>query len=211
MRSGAALPVSANWRLVFRPLRRWTQKEKLMQRELTLEDVSFRQTRDAFDVGRGEHLSSDDQRFDVGRISREGLHDGVAECLALRVGPAAVQVIRRVLDEDAHHVLPWWRHSGIDHRWDDDVHVWMSRELSVLRVIVRALEVFDAWTDRERATQVRADAGHAGEVRQPTQREVHLTGRPAELVSLHCFNEVVRQLLAIDELEKGAPRVEAGN
>ncbi len=76
-----------------------------------------------------------------------------------------------------------------------DVHVRVPRELAVLGVVVGALEVVDARADRDRAAEVRAVAGQAGEVRQPDQREVHLARRAAELVALDLLDEVVRQLL----------------
>jgi len=42
----------ANWRTILRPTGRGPQKEKLFQRKFTLEDISFRQTKLAFEIER---------------------------------------------------------------------------------------------------------------------------------------------------------------
>ena len=58
---------------------------------------------------------------------------------------------------------------------------------------------------------VRSDTGEAGELRQTTQRQVHLARRAAKLVALDFLDEVVRQLLAFDQLQERAARVEPGD
>src|SRR5439155_15368157 len=88
VRSRAALPVAADRRAVLRPTRHRPQEEELLQCQLALEDVALGEARDALDVGRRQHLAVQDQRLDVGRVAAQGLHHGVAERLALLVGPA---------------------------------------------------------------------------------------------------------------------------
>ncbi len=53
--------------------------------------------------------------------------------------------------------------------------------------------------------------GQAGEVRQLGEREIHLARRAAEPEAANLLDEVGRQLLALDELEERAPRIEAGD
>src|SRR6266446_8229728 len=105
MRSGAALVEAADRRREFCPPRRGTQKEQLMESELAGEDVAFRQAGDFLDVERRDDLPVQDFRLESRREALDRVYDRVAESLALRIAPAAVQVVRRILYEDRHHVL----------------------------------------------------------------------------------------------------------
>src|SRR5580765_1877680 len=70
MRARTALPVAADRRAVLGPLRHRAQEEELLERQLALEDVAFGQARDALYVARRQHLAVEDQRLEVGRVSR---------------------------------------------------------------------------------------------------------------------------------------------
>src|SRR5437879_5494704 len=122
MRSGAALPIAAQWRSILCPMCRGTQKEQLMERQLALKDVALGQPGDTLDVRWREHLPSDDERLDVRRVPRDSVDDGVAERVALRIRPPAGEMIRRVLYEYTHDVVSGGRHARIDHGRDHDVH-----------------------------------------------------------------------------------------
>ena len=113
--------------------------------------LPFGQTGDALDVQRRDDLPVQNLRLEAGREALDRVHHGVAERFALGVGPAAVQLVRRILHEDRHHVLSGRRHPRIDHRREHDVHVGTARELAVLRVVVRALDILEARADRYRA------------------------------------------------------------
>src|SRR3954466_6403603 len=97
MRARAALPVPANRRAILGPVRSGTLKEQLMQRELALEDVSFRQSGDPLDVRRRQNLPAEDELLDVGRIAADGVDHRVTERFTLLVSPAAVEIVRRIL------------------------------------------------------------------------------------------------------------------
>ena len=143
-------------RLVLRPAGRGAQEEQLLERQLALEDVAFRQAEVALDVERRQHLPVQDDVLDVRRVLRDRVDDRVAERLAVLV-PAALflQVIRRVLHEARHHVLARRRDRRIGQARDHHVDVGLARVAPVLRLVVGALHVVDARRDRHRAAQVR--------------------------------------------------------
>jgi hypothetical protein len=173
-----------------------TQEEQLLQRQLSLEDVAFRQAEVALDVERRQDLPVQDAIPDVRRVLGDRVHDRVAERLPVGV-PASLflQVIRRVLHEARHDVLPRWGDRRIGQARDDDVDIRLARIASVLRFVVRALHVFDARRDRHGATQMMAGSRQAREVRQPVERHVHLAGRSAVFVSLHVLHELANGIV----------------
>src|SRR4029078_734940 len=126
--AGAALPVAFDRRAGLCRLRRRSQEEELVWGELALEDVPLGETGDPLDVGGRQHLTVQDQRFDVRRVARHGLHHRVAERLALRVVPAPRHVVRRVLYENAHDMVAGRRHPRFDIWGDADVLYTLARE-----------------------------------------------------------------------------------
>src|SRR5262249_28160390 len=82
MRGRSAHVKVANRRLVLRPAWRRTEEEKLLERQLALEDVSFRQAESALDIERRQHLTMQDDVSDVRRVFGERVDDRVAERLA---------------------------------------------------------------------------------------------------------------------------------
>src|SRR2546426_363307 len=105
MRARAALEQAMDRRAIARPRWRRAQEEHLLQRELALEDVAFEKTDEALDGGRLNALAMQDRAFKVGRVFAQCIDPRFAELLAACAAPTAVQVIRRVLHEDRHHVL----------------------------------------------------------------------------------------------------------
>src|SRR6266542_6151790 len=107
--SGRAAQVeTADGSAVLRPPGRRPQEEKLLERQLALKDVSFRQAEGPLDVERGQDLPMEDDLFQVGRMLGDGVHDRVAEGLSLGVPVAVLQVVRRVMDETGQDVLAGW-------------------------------------------------------------------------------------------------------
>src|SRR6266511_4369773 len=209
MRPRAALVESADRRRKLRPAGRGAKEKQLMQRQLAGEDVALGETGDALDIEWRDDLAMQNLRFESRREALDRIHDRVPECLALRVGPAAVQFVGRVLYEDRHDVLAGRRHARIDHRGEHDVHVGPARELAVLRVVVRALDIVEAGTDRERTAVLPADARHAAEAGQRIERQVHLARRTAELEALDIRDELRGQLIGLEQLEEGSAWIEA--
>src|SRR3954470_6261690 len=194
MRCRSAHPQILNRRLVLRPPRHRARKEQLLERQLALEDVAFRQTELAFEIEWRHHLPMQNDVADVRCILGDRLDHRVAERLALVVPSPRRQLVRRVLHEARQNVFAWRRDGGIGQRWNDHVHIGTARKLAVLRLVVGALHVIDARRDRDRAAQVRTLARLAGKVRQRIQREVHLPRRSAVLVPANLLHEVGRQL-----------------
>ena len=196
-------------RAVVGPAWHRTQEEELFERQLALEDVALGERPRALEIERRHHLTVQDDVFQVRRVFRQRVDDGVAERLALIVPRAFGQRVRRVLDEARHHVLAGRRHRRIGQRRNHHVHVRAPRKPPVLRIVVGALHVVDAGRDRDRAAQMRSGAGKRREVRQRVEREVHLSGRAAESIALHPLDELVRQQLLSNHRQERAPRVDA--
>src|SRR5206468_7494323 len=93
VRPRAGLIEATHRRGELRPPRRGSQEEQLMQRQLAGEDVAFRQAGYLLDVERRNDLPVQDLRREPRGEALDRVHDRVAERLALRVGPTAVQVI----------------------------------------------------------------------------------------------------------------------
>src|SRR4051812_26652895 len=99
MRGGAAHVQIADRRAVLRPSRGGPEKEELFERQLTLKDVAFRESKLPLDVERRQHLAMKNDVADVRRVLGNRVDHRIAERLTLVVpGCRWVQVIRRVLD-----------------------------------------------------------------------------------------------------------------
>ena len=208
MRRRAAHVEVLDRRPVLGPSRHGPQEEELLESQLALEDVAFREPEVALEVERREDLPVLDDVLDVRRVLGDRVDDRVAEGLALLV-PVALEVVGRVLHEARHDVLAGRSEGGVRQGRDDHVDVGTPGEAAVLGVVVGALHVLDRRRDRDRATQVRPVAGQRPELGQGVEREVDLARRAPELVALDVLDELPRQLLLADELHEGQPRVDA--
>src|SRR5262249_29050138 len=145
-------------RRVLRPAGRGPQEEELLERELALEDVALGEAPLTLEVERRDDLPVQDEVLQVRGVLGERVDDGVAELLLLVV-PAALQVVRRVLDEAREDVLARRRDGRIRQARYDDVDIGARREAPVLRLVVRLLHVRDGRRDGDRAAEVRAFPG----------------------------------------------------
>src|ERR1700688_3988549 len=114
---------------------------------------------------------------------RDGVDDSVAERFALLVPGALGQLVRRVLDEARHHVFARRRYAWIRQAGDDDIDVGLAREIAVLRVVIGALHVLDAWRNGDRAAEMSTETGEALKIREPVERKVYLAGGAPEFVA----------------------------
>ncbi len=151
MRAARAEVVAFEWGTEVCPLRHGTQEEDLMEQQFAVEDVAARDARDGFDVLRRDDLHADNRFADVRRVLLNGRDDHFAKLVSLRVVPATFDVVGRVLYEARYHMLTRPRHVGVDHRWENHVEIWALRDPSILGIIVGALDVVNARTDRHRA------------------------------------------------------------
>ena len=90
MRGGAAHIEVVDGRAVVGPSRDRTEEKKLLEGELTLENIALREAELALEVERRENLTAGDNPFDVGSALRDSVDDGVAESFALIV-PGALR------------------------------------------------------------------------------------------------------------------------
>src|SRR5262245_17407925 len=90
-----------------------SQEEQLLQCQLTLKNIPFRQTPLTLEVERGDDLPMQDDLADVRRVLRERVDDDITERFALLIPGAVDQMKRRVLDEAGHHMLACRCHAGI--------------------------------------------------------------------------------------------------
>src|SRR5207302_4112214 len=88
-----------NWRAVLGPARRRPQKEKLFQTQFALKDISFRQTKLAFEIERCQNLSMKNDVLNVRCMFGDGVDHRVAKLFTLFVPRSFLQVVRRALNE----------------------------------------------------------------------------------------------------------------
>ena len=78
----------SNGSAILRPTRRRTKKEELLERQLSLENVSLGRAKISFQIKRGNHLSMKNQILDVRGVFRNCVDDRIAKFVALLVpGP----------------------------------------------------------------------------------------------------------------------------
>src|SRR6266446_1875029 len=99
MRGRSAHVEILNWRAILGPARRRPQKEKLFQTQFALKDISFRQTKLAFEIERRQNLSMKNNVTDVGCMFSDRIDHRIAELFTLFVPRSFLQVVRRVLNE----------------------------------------------------------------------------------------------------------------
>src|SRR5580704_18975352 len=96
VRARAAKIKSGDGRAVVRPSGDGAHKEKLLERKISVKNVSFGEAVGAFQIERREHLSRDDGVRHVGRILRNFFNQAIAEKLAIFVPVSVAQFERNV-------------------------------------------------------------------------------------------------------------------
>src|SRR3989442_13209358 len=187
-----------------RPHGHGPKEERLVQRHLPVIDVALREPEPGLEVEGREDLTIEDQPLEPGDVVREDRDDPVGELLPLRIPPAATQRVWRVLPLRRHHVHSGWRKVRVYDRRDEDVEDGLPRRLTVLRVVVRSLDVFEGRTDSEMG-------GHAiacrGKIRWPSQREVYFRNDPVHLEIPDVQEEFRAQFLRVDEVKERSLRI----
>ena len=96
---------------VVRPTRHRPQKEKLLQRKFALKNISLCQTKFSFQVQRRQHLPPHNNFLDVRYMLADRIDNVVPKRFTLLIVPGTLsQLVRRVLHEARHNVLPGWRY-----------------------------------------------------------------------------------------------------
>src|SRR5262249_49894903 len=83
-----------------------TEREELAGGHRALEDVSAGEVEDALEVGRCQHLAVYDGALEVRRVLVHHVEAAIGEYVALLIPGAVAELVRRVLDEHRHQVLP---------------------------------------------------------------------------------------------------------
>ena len=167
-----------------------------------------RQADRPLDVERRPDLALKDEVAEAREERLERRLDGVAEALLLGVPVRLAEVVRRVLDEAAHHVLAGRRHVRIDRRLDRAVEVRPLRVPAVLRVVVGPLEILHRRADVREAAVLVGPVAEGRIARGAVEGEVDLGRGALEAEALDRLDEVGRQLARIDELEERPARIE---
>src|SRR2546421_138225 len=99
MSGGAAHIKVVDRRAVIGPTGYGAQEEKLLERKLALKNITLGQAEFPLEVEWRQHLPCHDNLFDVGRMFRDRIDDGVAKGVALIVPRAFRKLVRRILHE----------------------------------------------------------------------------------------------------------------
>src|SRR5215217_6285015 len=141
VRGRAAEVEAADRRPVTRVAGHGTEREQLARGHRALKDVSAGEVEDALQVGRRQHLAVDHCVLEIRRVLVQHVEAAIGEALALIIPGTVAELVRRVLDEHRHQVLPGRRHRRIHHRGKLALDHGVRGRPPVLRVVERALDV----------------------------------------------------------------------
>ena len=94
------------------------------------------------------------------------------------------------------------RDGRIGERGNHHVNVGAAGKFAVLGLVVGALHIFHRRRNGNRAAQMMARAGQAGEIGQPVEREIHFAGGAAIFVAANVFEEIGGQFARFDEFQE---------
>src|SRR6266545_4779037 len=186
---------------ILRPTGGRPQEEQLARREFAVEDVASGESDHLFEVPRAQDLPVEDDLPDVRDVLLDRVEDRLPEFIAA-VRPAPVpERIRRVLNETGHDVLSRRGQGRVERRRHAHVDVGPVRVISVLRVVVRLLDVIHAGAEGDCALELGPVPREAREARGLFQREVHFPRRALDLEVLDASYELRRQVGPFEELQ----------
>src|SRR5689334_24292906 len=87
------------------PTRNRTHKEKLIERHVSVKDISSGQRVLALEVQRRNHLTMNNRILDSGRVLRQSVETAIGELFLYSIPVGVLQSVRRVLRKDAHDVF----------------------------------------------------------------------------------------------------------
>src|SRR5438309_3677397 len=214
MRARAAQVKSTDQRVVTNPAQQRTHDEKLVQRQLTVEDVSAGESVRLLQIERRDDLPLLDESRQIRRIVRQSFHYRLAQSFPLFGIPSAIfQVIRGELRVHRHYVLALGRQRRIGNRGQRDIEIWVRRELAVLGVIKSSLQVINIGANVQSPGEKIAvfSIFKRGELRQSAEREINF-GRSSDAAIVAQLNDEIRlQIDGIEQLQQRAPGISVGN
>ncbi len=113
-----------------------------------MENLPAREAVFLFEVLRCDDLMRQDQLRQIRSVLRERLHDCLAQGFSLRF-PIALQLIRRVLHVDRHHMFALGSKRRIGKRRNRGFEIWLTRESAILRIVKSALQIVDLVADMD--------------------------------------------------------------
>ena len=141
----------------------------------------------------------------------------VAELLAARVPVPCFQLVGRELHVGGEDVLAFGRQRRIEKRGNGDVEIGCSGKFAVLRGVEGAFEIVDFGADVDAAGERLDEAigthrvGERGKRRQIVEREIDLGDVAGGTDVANAQREGRIELRGIDEIEKGALGIDAGD
>src|SRR5262249_11477276 len=113
----------------------------------SMENVTAGQTVVVLKVLWCDDLMTHDLLRQIGRILRERFDDRVAERSPLVVPRAVLELVRRILHINRHHVLAFLRERRVAQRRNCYFEVRRALEIAVLRFIERTLKIINLVAD----------------------------------------------------------------
>src|SRR5579862_5690575 len=211
MRSAPTQIQMLDRRAISRPVEQRTHGEELVKRKFSVEDLPAGHSILLLEIARRDDLVRQNEFRQIWRVLCECLNDCLTERFALLL-PVALQFVRRVLNVDRHHVLAFRSKRGIGQRWNRRLQIRLSREVSVLRLVKRPLQIIDLVADVNASLERSVVAALQGaELRQRRKCQVNFRYAAIPTIVLQLLYEVRRKMCGIGELEQRAFRIGIGN
>ena len=214
MRAGAAKKKAADGRFVTRPIQNGTHGKKLIESEFAVKNVAAGEAVGSFEIKRRDDLHVFDETGQIRRVSGQGFDNGAAQVVAARVPVPFFQLEWGELDVGGQDVIAVGGERGIENCRNGDIEPRGFREFAVLGGIKGALEVVDFGADVDAAGEGFEKAlrrVQRSESRQTGEGEIDLGDGAIGAEIFHAVGKGGVELRGIDELEKGAFGIDAGD
>ena len=171
------------------------RKKNCSSDKLALKNIAFAQSPLAFQIERRHDLPVQNDVANIRRVLGNGVDHVVAKLFFLIVPiQDRAQLVRRVLHEARHYVFARRRDRWIGQRWNHHVNVRTPREVPVFGVVVSAFHVLHAGEIEIAPRRCAPGPGRHLKFGRRIERHVHLARRSAELVPIHFFQKISRQV-----------------
>src|SRR2546422_541923 len=214
MRARTAKKEAANGSFVTRPIENWTHGEELIESKLTMENVAAGETVGSLEILGGNDLDAFDQAWEIRGVRGERSNDSGAEFAPAEIPIPFPESIGSILNAGGEDMFAFRSEGWIENRGNGDIEIGRFGELAVLGGVKGALEVVDFGADVDAAGEgLEKTLGsiERRESRKTTESEIDFGDRAVRTKILDAVGKGRIKVRRINELEKSALGIHAGN